>query len=234
MKEIGYNRIKAAQYARLWAFGRNPAYYDFERLGGDCTNFVSQCLFAGCGVMNFAPVFGWYYRSASDRTASWTGVEFLYNFLVANEGAGPYAKEAPLGEMRAGDVIQLAETAGIFTTRCSSSGFREACRSRRRIPSTRTPVPLQAIRSNRCAHCTSSARGRTESDGRQTAPSAVAAPAPIARQRRRTIAPAPEAAAQSRPGVNRSIFRTGRRGSAPSARSCACRPERRSTSGTNR
>lgn len=114
MKEIGYNRIKAAQYARLWAFGRNPAYYDFERLGGDCTNFVSQCLFAGCGVMNFAPVFGWYYRSASDRTASWTGVEFLYNFLVANEGAGPYAKEAPLGEMRAGDVIQLGRNGGDF------------------------------------------------------------------------------------------------------------------------
>ena len=28
---------------------RNPAYLDFHGLGGDCTNFVSQCLYAGAG-----------------------------------------------------------------------------------------------------------------------------------------------------------------------------------------
>lgn len=114
MRDIGYNRIRAALYARRWAFGRNPAYYDFERLGGDCTNFVSQCLFAGCGVMNFTPVLGWYYRSANDRTASWTGVEFLYNFLTANEGTGPYAEEAPLARLQIGDVIQLGRSGGDF------------------------------------------------------------------------------------------------------------------------
>ena len=31
-------------YARKWAFSRNPAYYDFDDIGGDCTNFISQCL----------------------------------------------------------------------------------------------------------------------------------------------------------------------------------------------
>ena len=82
MQTIPYNRIVAVNYARKWAFGRNPAYYNFDGIGGDFTNFVSQCLYAGSGIMNFTPIFGWYYLSLSDRTASWTGVEYLYNFLV--------------------------------------------------------------------------------------------------------------------------------------------------------
>ena len=41
MREIPYNRTAAVNYARKWALGRNPAYYDFEEIGGDCTNFAS-------------------------------------------------------------------------------------------------------------------------------------------------------------------------------------------------
>ena len=52
MRETGYNREAAVDYARRWAMGRNPAYFDFEEIGGDCTNFASQCLFAGAKVMN--------------------------------------------------------------------------------------------------------------------------------------------------------------------------------------
>ena len=43
---------------RRWALLRNPAYLDFHGLGGDCTTFVSQCLYAGAGVMNRTPVYG--------------------------------------------------------------------------------------------------------------------------------------------------------------------------------
>ena len=71
---INYNRSDAVKYALKWAFSRNPDYLDFHGLGGDCTNFVSQCIYAGCQVMNYTPVYGWYYLSSSDRTASWTGV----------------------------------------------------------------------------------------------------------------------------------------------------------------
>ena len=46
MREKGYNRQSAVEYARRWALGRNPAYYDFEGIGGDCTSFVSQCLYS--------------------------------------------------------------------------------------------------------------------------------------------------------------------------------------------
>ena len=81
MRELVYDRAAAVAYARKWAMTRNSAYYDFENIGGDCTNFASQCIYAGAKVMNFTPVMGWYYRSAADRTASWSGVEYLYEFL---------------------------------------------------------------------------------------------------------------------------------------------------------
>lgn len=111
-----YNREAAVAYAHKWAFGRNPRYYDFERLGGDCTNFASQCLFAGCGVMNYKPVFGWYYRSARDRAPAWTGVEYLHNFLVRPEAtAGPAAVVSrELAIVQPGDVVQLRFDGSVF------------------------------------------------------------------------------------------------------------------------
>ena len=74
-----YNRNLAATYARKWALGRNPQYYNYDKLGGDCTNFISQCLFAGKMEMNYRG-YGWYYRNANEKSPSWTGVEFLYDF----------------------------------------------------------------------------------------------------------------------------------------------------------
>ena len=47
MKEYPLNIKAEIEYARRWAFSTNPAYYNFENIGGDCTNFVSQCLYAG-------------------------------------------------------------------------------------------------------------------------------------------------------------------------------------------
>ena len=67
---MAYDRARAVAYARRWALERNPDYLNFDGLGGDCTNFVSQCLYAGCGVMNFTPVTGWYYRDAAHRAAA--------------------------------------------------------------------------------------------------------------------------------------------------------------------
>jgi len=103
-----YDRDKSIAYAHQWAYGRNPAYYNFDLSGGDCTNFISQCLYAGCGVMNYTRDVGWYYRSPYDRAAAWSGVEFLYRFLIRNQGAGPYAAELPLEHVQAGDIIQLS------------------------------------------------------------------------------------------------------------------------------
>ncbi|MBE6948470.1 MAG: amidase [Ruminococcaceae bacterium] len=114
MRYIPYDRAAAVIYARKWALDRNQAYYNFENIGGDCTNFASQCIFTGAGVMNFTPVTGWYYRSASDRTASWTGVEFLYNFLVNNSSIGPHGREVSRQELLPGDIVQLGTREGHF------------------------------------------------------------------------------------------------------------------------
>ncbi len=114
MKINTYNRSAAVAYARRWALSRNPAYYDFESLGGDCTNFASQCIFAGAGIMNYTPVTGWFYRSSFDRSASWTGVEYLFRFLIGNLSVGPYARIVSVKEVQPGDIVQLGDESGKF------------------------------------------------------------------------------------------------------------------------
>ena len=105
----GYQRTKAVAYAHKWAYGRNPAYYDYENIGGDCTNFASQCLHAGGGIMNFTPTFGWYYLDANRKAPAWTGVEYLYRFLTREKNSpGPIAELCSITALRPGDLIQLS------------------------------------------------------------------------------------------------------------------------------
>ena len=92
-----YDRLEAVIYAHRWAYGRNPAFYDYEEIGGDCTNYASQCIYAGTGVMNYTPTFGWYYINSNDKSPSWTGVEFQ-----------------DLSRARLGDVIQLRFSGDVF------------------------------------------------------------------------------------------------------------------------
>ncbi len=108
-----YNREQAVAYAREWAFKRNPKYYNFDTVGGDCTSFVSQCIYAGANVMNYNK-YGWYYKNGNDKSASWSGVEYLHKFLVNNKGVGPYGREAKIEELEKGDIIQLSFNGGIF------------------------------------------------------------------------------------------------------------------------
>lgn len=108
----------AVLYARKWAFSRNPDYYNFDAIGGDCTNFISQCVYSGSGIMNYTRDVGWYYNSLSDRAAAWTGVEHLYRFLMKNLGAGPFAETIALNTAHAGDIIQLGSSDGAFYHSC--------------------------------------------------------------------------------------------------------------------
>lgn len=114
MQIIPYDSISAVRYARRWALGRNPLYYNFDGIGGDCTNFISQCIFAGSGIMNNQGSYGWYYHSLSDRTASWSGVEYLYDFLISNRNVGPYGHPASWNELIPGDLIQLGRVNGDY------------------------------------------------------------------------------------------------------------------------
>ena len=114
-----YNRpyiaSNAIAYAEKWALERNPLFTNYTGIGGDCTNFVSQCILAGSCKMNFTKDFGWYYIDDSNRAPAWTGVEFFYDFITQNEefvqnnrGTGPFGTEISKNDVRPGDVIQLA------------------------------------------------------------------------------------------------------------------------------
>ncbi len=103
-----YNRENAVAYAHRWALSRNPRYFDFEGIGGDCTNFASQVIYAGSGVMNHTPVYGWYYIDSYNRSPSWTGVNYLYNFIVNNHGPGPFAERVDIRNVKPGDIAQLS------------------------------------------------------------------------------------------------------------------------------
>ena len=94
-----YDRDAAVMYARRWALDRNPRFGDFSALGGDCANFASQCLWAGWGDM----AAGWYYRSMGDRTASWSGVRFLREWLLLDGRA----QLCRADEAETGDIVFL-------------------------------------------------------------------------------------------------------------------------------
>ena len=112
-----YLRERAVAYAKKYAFGQNPIFGNFRGIGGNCTNFVSQCIYAGSCVMNYTPTFGWYYVTLDDRSPSWTGVEYFYNFMTGNTDVGPFGTDVSADELEIGDVIQLGNnTDGFYHT----------------------------------------------------------------------------------------------------------------------
>lgn len=114
MITVSYDRQKALDYCTKYALTRNPQYMDFSNIGGDCTNYCSQCIYAGSGVMNYTPTMGWYYKTPNNRAPAWSGVKFLYNFLTTNKSVGPFASVVPLEKVEIGDIIQLGDSTGRF------------------------------------------------------------------------------------------------------------------------
>lgn len=112
--ELPYDRTAAVNYSNFWALKRNPRYLNFHGIGGDCSNFVSQCIYAGTGVMNYTPDLGWYYINQYKRAAAWTSVRYLYKFLINNKGVGPFATDVVIDKILPGDVIQLGKENGEF------------------------------------------------------------------------------------------------------------------------
>lgn len=80
MGEKEYDRKSVIEYAKKWAYSRNPKYYNFDKIGGDCTSFASQCIYEGSGVMNYTKNTGWYYKNGNDKTPSWERVSLGYSY----------------------------------------------------------------------------------------------------------------------------------------------------------
>lgn len=127
-----YNRARAVEYARRWALSRNPLFINFAGRGGDCTNFVSQCVYAGSCQMNFAENFGWYYITETERAPAWSSVEYFHDFLVGvptfasqNGGIGPFGIDVDATGVLEGDVVQLADETGDFYHTLIITGFSQ-------------------------------------------------------------------------------------------------------------
>lgn len=107
MKILNYDREQTIKYAKAWAYSRNPNYYNFDNIGGDCTNYISQCIYVECRVMNYEKEIGWYYNSLDDRAPAWTSAKYLYNFLIRNMGVGPYGRKVLQNKIDIGDIVQF-------------------------------------------------------------------------------------------------------------------------------
>ena len=118
-----YEREKAVLYAERYAFSQNPIFGDFREIGGNCTNFASQCVYAGSCRMNYTKTFGWYYISLNERAPAWTGVDFFFRFITSNEGVGPFGKEISRDECEVGDIIQLGNSADGYYHTLVAVGF---------------------------------------------------------------------------------------------------------------
>lgn len=57
--------------------------------------------------MNFSQ-YGWYYKNGYNKSASWSGVEYLFEFLVNNKSVGPYGKLVDFKQVEIGDIVQLS------------------------------------------------------------------------------------------------------------------------------
>jgi hypothetical protein len=102
-----YNRLKAVAYANQWWDKRAPQYPD---MGVDCTNFVSQCLYAGGAPMKYTGIrsTGWWCRTGmagEPWSYSWAVANAFRTFLLhAEQGVRAVEIREP-GQLKLGDVI---------------------------------------------------------------------------------------------------------------------------------
>ncbi len=119
--ENPYNADKAVEYSYKWAgkntIKRNPEYSDYSIFGGNCQNYVSQCLYESGIPMDCVggayKQWKWYsdyvneYSSAWGRSTSWSGTEYFYQYCKENTGGGLVAKTTKvIYAAKPGDVMQ--------------------------------------------------------------------------------------------------------------------------------
>ncbi|MBB5326305.1 hypothetical protein HNQ34_003439 [Anoxybacillus tepidamans] len=98
-----YDRMKAVKYAEMWWNSYHPAFPKFDV---DCTNFVSQCLYAGGIPMTGYPnrQKGWWMKNKS-WSYSWA-VAHAFRWYLSGEHLGLQAMEVSAPEqLMLGDVI---------------------------------------------------------------------------------------------------------------------------------
>ena len=90
-----YNPVAAAAYAEKWWNSFNPAYTNYAGRGGDCANFVSQCLYAG-GLEYEKSVW------APDETA-FIGCNSMKKYLTSIGGV--FVENPTASDLDVGDIV---------------------------------------------------------------------------------------------------------------------------------
>lgn len=106
-RRIRYDRSKAQQYADTWWDHPNPEYIHFDV---DCTNFISQCLYAGNAPMNYTGKRenGWWYRSQNNQenwSFSWSVSHSLQWYLASSKSGLRAELVSSADQLKIGDVI---------------------------------------------------------------------------------------------------------------------------------
>ena len=125
-----YRRELAKDYADRWWNGRNSAYPDFPV---DCTNYISQCLFAGGAPMNYTNnrARGWWYSGRGNAafgrepwSYSWSVAHSLHWYLrTAAQGLRGLIRQSA-NDLMIGDVISYDWNGdGVFTHSTIVTGF---------------------------------------------------------------------------------------------------------------
>lgn len=116
--ETEYDRNAAVIYANSWYHTRSPEFFAYDTLGGNCNNFVSQCLYAGGIPMDYRGDAQWKHYSStlneksteSGRSTSWTGVSQFYTYAKNNTDFGMAATvDACFFSALNGDVFQVRD-----------------------------------------------------------------------------------------------------------------------------
>ncbi|MDA3128545.1 hypothetical protein GJS40_00505 [Aliibacillus thermotolerans] len=103
IERFDYNRRAAVQYAERWWNDYNPAFHAFQN---DCTNYVSQCLYAGGAPMRGAPDRnqGWWYHGNA-WSYSWAVAHSLRWHLSSSLTGLTAVEKNEATELGLGDVI---------------------------------------------------------------------------------------------------------------------------------
>ncbi|MBF2445947.1 GW dipeptide domain-containing protein [Listeria welshimeri] len=137
LKASGYNRSKAIAYAKKWYNKRNPNYRNYSDSSGDCTNFVSQCIYnGGKKEVKITPVpYGtkkttkhwfsqivytkvWsqrsyvYYKTINNST-SWVNVSDFSSFWSKTQPVKTFTNvNSAISYARPGDIVQFKKKGG--------------------------------------------------------------------------------------------------------------------------
>ncbi len=107
-RTANYDRNKAAAYADRYvkkdisqgidASSYNPAYKNFNDMGGDCTNYVSQCIYAGGIAMDDT----WFYKNEENYSGEWSTSRRNFTYMsklgkvIKNPGNSDVLKGNPV------------------------------------------------------------------------------------------------------------------------------------------